>query len=244
MSPSKIAAFTNCPRQFFYRHLLRLPSPDTVQVAAGIVAHSVFEQVMRAPACGRRLDAALALVESETHRPGNRRRWAHLDLSEVGRLAAAAVRGWFRLEDPAALAPRGVELRLSCEVPDGPTLVGVVDRLDVEDGDAVIVDYKTGRPPDPRFDRRVFDGVKAYAFLVREKFGLRPSRARLLYVTADPSEAVLEIPLTPRVCDAAARRAASVWRALVRAADRADFPPKPGPLCGHCPYTDVCPAQP
>ena len=67
---------------------------------------------------------------------------------EAGRL----VERWFELEDPTRLEPADRELYVETEV-DGLTLRGYIDRLDIAPtGQVRIVDYKTGRSPNERFE--------------------------------------------------------------------------------------------
>ena len=47
LSPSSILTYRNCPRQFFYRYVLRLPTKASIHLTKGTVVHSVFEDLFK-----------------------------------------------------------------------------------------------------------------------------------------------------------------------------------------------------
>jgi putative RecB family exonuclease len=153
--------------------------------------------------------------------------------------AATLVRNYFRLEDPTAITPIGLELML--DAPLGSTKVrGIIDRLELDaDGNLVVTDYKSGRAPNERFERGRLDGVHIYSLLCERNFGVRPARVRLLYL-ADP----LEISTSPseqstRGCET---KLSAVWTAVERACERDNFKPRPSKLCDYCSFKAFCPA--
>ena len=92
---------------------------------------------------------------------------------------------YFRLEDPTAITPIGIELKLEVEV-GGVRLRGIIDRLELDaDGELVVTDYKTGRAPGERQEQQRLAGVAFYSLLCERLFGRRPARVQLLYL-ADP----------------------------------------------------------
>src|SRR5947208_13758700 len=75
------------------------------------------------------------------------------------------------------------ELMLECELPSGVRLRGIVDRLDVApDGALRVVDYKTGRAPDERFEARALFQMKFYALVLWRTAPVIPRVSRRLYL--------------------------------------------------------------
>jgi putative RecB family exonuclease len=142
------------------------------------------------------------------------------------------------MEDPTTVRPIGLELHLSAQV-GALTLRGIIDRLELRDGELVVSDYKTGRPPSSNWEGRSLDGVNFYALLCQEVFGRLPVAVRLLYVSTGE---IIEMRPTARSAQFVATRTAAVWKAVERACLTGDFQPRPSALCASCAYQRWCPA--
>jgi len=120
------------------------------------------------------------------------------------------------------------------------TTLDEVDRLDLtEDGELVVIDYKTGRAPSQAYEQSKLVGVHIYAMLCEELLGRRPVRVELLHlreptvITAEPSDQAIR---------GNRQRTVAVWSAIERACRDEDFRPKTGPLCKYCHFQSFCPA--
>jgi len=245
LSPSKVAAFTNCPLAFRYSQIEHLPEPPSPPAVKGTLVHAALEGLFWHHAPGARTPAA---AHAELTRC-----WDDLQRDEeyaelaLGRDDAEAfladagtlVDNYFRLEDPNEARAVGIELGVETVV-DGMRLRGIIDRLDVTpEGDLIVVDYKTGRAPSERFERGSMGGVQTYALLCESLLGRAPAEVRLLYlrqpvaISAVPSEQSIR---------GQRRRAVAVWSAIERACDAEDFRPHVGPLCNYCHFKTSCPA--
>jgi putative RecB family exonuclease len=152
--------------------------------------------------------------------------------------ARQLIGNYFRLEDPDRVRAVGVELGLEAEL-GGTRLRGIIDRLDVTDGGGlVVIDYKTGRAPAPRFEHGRLSGVHIYALLCERVLGRTPDEVRLLYLR-DP--VVISATPTEQSVRGQGRRAQAVWTAIERACSTGDFRPRPSPLCRSCNFQPLCP---
>jgi putative RecB family exonuclease len=61
-----------------------------------------------------------------------------------------------------------------------------------------------------------------------------------LYYLSKP-EAIIATPTEQSVAGVG-RRADALWTAILRACEREDFRPHPGPLCDYCTFKPYCPA--
>jgi putative RecB family exonuclease len=132
----------------------------------------------------------------------------------------------------------GVELGVEAELAH-LRLRGIIDRLDVtDDGELVVVDYKSGRAPGPHQERGRLTGVHLYALLCEQMLGRRPVAVRLLYLRTP-----LELTAIPTVqtIEGQRRRTVAVWKAIEQAFSRQDFRPKASALCNYCSYQAYCP---
>jgi putative RecB family exonuclease len=146
---------------------------------------------------------------------------------------------YFRLEDPTAVTPIGIELRLSAQLGD-LELRGIIDRLELDaDGGLVVTDYKTGAAPRQQYEQGRLGGVHFYSFLCEELFGVRPSKVQLLYL-ADPVAIIAEP--SDQASRGLRRKLTAVWTAIERSCEREDFRPRPSKLCDWCAFQQHCPA--
>jgi putative RecB family exonuclease len=245
LSPSKVVAFTNCPLAFRYSQIEHRPEPPSPHAVKGTLVHAALEGLFWHHPAGERTPAA---AQAELNRCWeelqNDEEYGELELGEAEAHAFLADAGtlvdnYFRLEDPNAVRAVGIELGVETVV-DGMRLRGIIDRLDLnDDGDLIVVDYKTGRAPSERFERGSMGGVQTYALLCESLLGRAPAEVRLLYlrqpvaISSAPSEQTIR---------GQRRRAVAVWSAIARACDAEDFRPHVGPLCNHCHFKTSCPA--
>ncbi|MFL6240507.1 MAG: RecB family exonuclease [Actinomycetes bacterium] len=249
LSPSRAADFMHCPLLYRFRTIDRLPEPPDAMATRGTVVHAVLERLFDLAPEERTLEAAAALIQPE---------WDALLAAEpelAGLFAAdqgQALDAWlasaedllatyFDLEDPTRLRQAERELTVECELPSGVRLRGIVDRLDVApDGALRVVDYKTGRAPDERFEARALFQMKFYALVLWRTRGVIPRVLQLLYLG---NREVLRYAPDEADLRATERKVQALWAAITQAEQRHDFRASPGRLCDWCSFHAQCPAQ-
>lgn len=244
LSPSKVSSFTDCGLAFRFSAIDHLPEPPSVAATRGTLVHAALERLFclepserthaRSLLC---LDAAAAELRADPEYTG-----LELDAAAEATFlseASALLEKYFRLEDPTAITPIGIELKLEVEV-GGVRLRGIIDRLELDaDGELVVTDYKTGRAPGERQEQQRLAGVAFYSLLCERLFGRRPAKVQLLYL-ADPV-AIISVP-TDRSTRGVERKLAAVWKAVEAACERENFRPKPSRLCDWCGFKAYCPS--
>ena len=243
LSPSKVAAFKDCALAFRFSVIDRLPEPPSPWAAKGTLVHRALELLHCEPPAARTVDRALAFLDQA---------WAELrfhpelvdlalsddEAAEFVDDARGLVGRYFELEDPTRVQAIGLELLLEAQVGD-LRLRGIIDRLDLVDGELVVTDYKTGKVPGVQHEQNRLGGVHFYAFLCERFFGRRPARIQLLYlseplaIVAEPSDQSIRGLET---------RVGAIWTAVEKACEHDDFRPKPSRLCEWCAYQAYCPA--
>ncbi|MFI5717187.1 RecB family exonuclease [Nocardia sp. NPDC051750] len=246
LSPSRAADFKQCPLKYRLRAIDRIPEPPTRQAVRGTVVHAVLEDLYALPAAERDPERAMTLAEPAWSRvlaaePGAAR-LVDDDGGLDGFLAEvrALVRTYYRLEDPRRFDPESCETRLEVELADGAPLRGFVDRIDVAPtGELRVVDYKTGRAPDPTRETRALFQLKFYALMLLRTRAVVPAQLRLVYL----ADAQL-LTYTPEEQELLRfeRTLMALWEAVRTAGSTGDFPPNPGWLCDYCAYKSLCPA--
>ncbi|MHB1087468.1 MAG: RecB family exonuclease [Acidimicrobiales bacterium] len=243
LSPSRLADFQACPRRYQHASIERIPQPATYATAKGRFVHFVFENLYLLPAHERTIErtrefvtpAIDAILDEQVR---NDIKLDEAMLSKMMSETHQIINAYFEMEDPRAVSSEGVELRLGVTVNDTP-LFGILDRLDRdEDGNLVIVDYKTGALPNRNYDSQTFANAELYAVLCQAKLGETPSKIRLLYVSH--GEAV-ERNVTEVVIRARSSAAATAWKKIQRYYDDGDFPATPSTnSCRFCAFKDIC----
>ncbi|WP_097318694.1 RecB family exonuclease [Paractinoplanes atraurantiacus] len=248
-TPSKLGAFTDCPRRYKYAYVER-PAPPKgppwAHNSLGASVHTALKNWYGLPV-GRRDPGVLpTLLKSTWVREGYR------DVDQE-RAAYRAALGWLETYvsglDPDD-EPLGVERTVAAKTAV-LALNGRADRIDSRPGpsgpEAVIVDYKTGRTGTDADDARGSMALALYAFAAQRVFRRPSYRVELHHL---PTGTVAAHEHTEESLSRQVRRAEDTARDIMAAekavADGADpdaeFPTNPGPLCGWCDFRKVCPA--
>jgi putative RecB family exonuclease len=244
LSPSKVASFKDCALAFRFSAIDRLPEPPSPWATKGTLVHRALELLFCEEPARRTLDVALGCLARARAESADDPEFVGLELDDEADAAVLAeaeghVRRYFRLEDPRAVRPIGLELRLEATL-GSLRLRGIIDRLDLDDdGELVVTDYKTGRVPGVNYEQGRLGGVHFYAFLCEQMLGRRPSRVQLLYL--QEPVAIIATP-TEQSIRGLRQRTEAIWQAVERACIREDFRPRPSRLCDYCNFQAYCPA--
>ena len=143
LSYSAIAAYRDCPRQYWYRYEQRLPAVQSAEAVQGVVLHEVLRRAGEARRRNEKVTAALLSslhdeVWSATAFPDSRR-------APTFRRNGAAQLEAYRKGGGFEAMPEFLEQPFTVDA-DGWRLRGVIDRVDRTESGWRILDYKTGRP--------------------------------------------------------------------------------------------------
>lgn len=244
LSPSKVSSFTDCALAFRFSAIDRLPEPPSVAATRGTLVHAALERLFMLEPAERTVAVAHQCLAEASEALRDDPEFTGLGLDATAQATFLAEAGvlvdkYFRLEDPTAITPIGIELKLEVELA-GIRLRGIIDRLELDpNGDLVVTDYKTGRAPGEKQEQQRLSGVAFYSLLCERLFGRRPAKVQLLYL-ADPV-AIISTP-TDRSTRGVERKLAAVWTAVERACEREDFRPNPSRLCDWCAFKAYCPS--
>jgi putative RecB family exonuclease len=247
-TPSKLAAYEDCPRRYRYTYVDRpVPpkGPPWAHNSLGASVHTALKNWYAVPA-GERVPAALpTLLRGTWVREGYR------DLEQERRTYRRAV-AWLESYVPildGADEPLGVE-RVVATKTAVLAFNGRADRIDSRPGpsgpEAAIVDYKTGRHGLDADDARGSQALALYAYAAQRVFR-RPCRRVELHHLPTGTVAVhehTEESLARQVARAedTARDIVAAERAVAAGADPDEtFPTTPSARCGWCDFRRICP---
>jgi len=243
-TPSKLGTFVDCPRRYRYSYVDR-PTPPKgppwAHNSLGASVHTALKNWYVLPADRRNPVALAGLLRPTWVREGYR------DVDQE-RAAYQTAQGW--LESYAASVdpgdePLGVE-RVVATKTSVLAFNGRADRIDGRDGEAVIVDYKTGRTGLDADDARGSQALALYAWAAQRVFRRPCHRVELHHL---PTGTVAAHEHTEESLARQVRRAEETAGDIL-AAERAvaggadpdeEFPTNPGSLCGWCDFRKVCP---
>jgi putative RecB family exonuclease len=241
LSPSSAGTFSQCARRWKFRYVDGLADPPGVSALAGTFAHRVLELLMEHDSEERTIERARELARDVWPEISSDEDFGALELTEDESKAFRwqswlAIEGLWTLEDPTEVDVCATEQRLDTTVGNVP-FRGIVDRLDSTHDGLVVSDYKSGRAPSPRFSADRLTQVILYAAAIEASRGVRPARARLLYL----AQKVIDVEVTDKRIDDAVTELEAIWSQINRSLADEVFEPTTGPLCAWCPYAQLCP---
>ena len=239
-SPSAASPYDKCPRRWRYRYIEKLPDPPGEAALIGTFAHRVLELLCREDPSLRTVEQARDLAREVWSSVSAQKDYRALNLQPKAEhifrwKSWTAIEGLWDLEDPAEVKVRSTEQHLSAEIAGVP-FRGIVDRMDNVDAGLAITDYKSGKPPRPDRRHEALSQVLLYAAAVEADSGERPVQVRLLYL----GQEAIEENVTNDNLDEATGGLALSWTNLGKDCSTGQFEVRPGPLCGWCPYVDIC----
>jgi ATP-dependent DNA helicase UvrD/PcrA len=228
LSYSSISAYRDCPRQYWYRHVQRLPAVQSAEAVQGVIMHETLRRAGEARRIGadvtaQKLQSLHHEVRGEIAFPDARRE-ATFERNGAAQLEA------FRKQGGLDARPDYLEQPFTAAV-DGWTLNGVIDRIDRTSDSWRIIDYKSGRP----LGRRPRDlQVALYALGAESALKLDPVELEVVYLASGES---VRVEPTRRLLSEAVRQGSEVADG-VRAGR---FEARPDRRrCRLCPYRLAC----
>lgn len=245
ISPSGISTYRQCPLKFYFAKIARLPDPSGEAALVGTFVHSVLADLLGRESEDRDVEAARAIASAKW--PQFKDEIAELGLDESGasafkRSSWAKIAGYFELEDPRGVVAVAIEQAYRCEIggESGGAVYGILDRLDERDDGVVVVDYKTGKVPKPRYRQSTLDQLRIYAALVSVESDVTPVACSLYYLGAGE---ILTEEVTEETLVHVAELVSDTWSAIRSDMAERAFVAKPGPLCPWCSFSAICPAR-
>ncbi len=234
LSFSRIDTYGTCPRMFRYRYIDRLPGKPAPALSFGTSIHEALE---------RFYDRKLPEEPTEDELVGFLYdAWDSSGFREVDRDEQArwyrqgqqVLRRYHRRVTGAYQLPVATEAWF--ELPfDTAVVVGSIDRVDDDDGELRVVDYKTNKRVKDRDRVKRSLQLSIYALACEHLYGQLPATVALDFVVAGR-----EIVVDVAELDLDAARTAI--RETAAAVQAEAFEPTPMRLCDWCDYQPACPA--
>ncbi|MBM3718182.1 MAG: PD-(D/E)XK nuclease family protein [Actinobacteria bacterium] len=249
LSPSSIRTFSDCPQKWKLAYVDKIKEPPKWHLHLGNFVHEVLEHLYKLPADQRTVETVRTVAKERWEANGWETKVGGLaemkgPISQFKHEAFDAITNLWAIENPTETTIDDMERRVKVAV-DGVAMSGIIDRLQIESGTAVISDYKTGKIPDPKFpensEANKFFQLLAYALMLESLDGTETSRVELLYLN---HKARHPLDVTPARLAVARGKIVETREAIDSSAAVEDFHCNVTKLCDWCHYkgTGDCPA--
>ena len=142
------------------------------------------------------------------------------------------------IEDPTSFEPLERERWVRGSIND-LNLRGILDRMDRnQNGDLIIVDYKSGKAPMAKYKEPRFFALKLYALLIKEELGEMPVELKLIYLK---NSTIHTLKITEEDLSNAKNEILEIWENIKKAYEENEFPAIKNTLCDWCYYKPICP---
>jgi len=243
LSPSGTSTFQNCPLQFRFQNIQKLPQPPGAAAVKGNVVHRALELLFQLEAPLRTNAAAhdfLATAKTEFE-PTYDITGLNLTADQASKFWAdcsTLVDSYLRMEDPTTIQSIDTEMWVTAPL-NKVALRGIIDRIERDaNGGLIISDYKTGKAPrDIDVEGKMMQ-LQMYAYMLREMRGELPTTLQLLYIkdgvrhTRTPTEQSMRFVHT---------RTTALFNAIEKSCTTNFFPTKKSGLCNFCSFKPWCP---
>lgn len=247
---SQVEAFSNCPLQYKYNFILKIPVEDKVNFIFGRLMHNVLRDFLAFSLAKNGIQPGLFgdIDEKKNKKPalkdliklydahwvndGYRSQKERQEYKEKGKKILQTF--FENLERDGWPEVMFIEKSFSVKIGES-SLRGAIDRIDrLADGTVEIIDYKTGAPKD-KLDFDTKKQLMLYQIAVEEVFGLKVSSLAFYYL-----ENGTKLSFVAKQADIEKLQANIIEQ--INEIKKCQFNPKPGFLCAYCDFKSICEA--
>jgi len=232
LSYSDIESFGTCPLQFYYRKMLRMPSPVGAQMIFGNIMHSTLE------------NAGKEMVNDKVFTADDLKTkfdfaWNKVTLDDPDQKERLKIKAETQLDNfivmQSSLSGKPVEMEKTFKIElSDIILTGKIDRIDKTESGYEIIDYKTGKRDDKKLKNDY--QLPIYSLACKSLYDQYPKR--LMYMFLNEEE--------PYIMNFDDDGIDQIIENILQKADdikKSDFTATPGFHCGFCGYKGMCPAR-
>ena len=242
LSPSSIATFQQCPLKYKYSRIDKLTEPPTEATLRGNFVHSILEELYRLPQSDRTVLVAKQLAKQIWDEQYEELVTPYVRGDDALRsfrwTSWWCVENLFKMEEPSSIDFDGLETELNGSI-DGVSIKGFIDRWRRTDDGIVIGDYKTGKPPSPRFADDKHFQLALYACVLELQIGETVSKTELLFIR---DSVRFEKQVTNIERENVRNTVVTVRKEIEQRCSDGYFEPRRMRLCDWCSYKTICPA--
>jgi len=232
-SASALQTFDNCPMQYKFSYVLRVPTARKTFFNLGGAVHQVIENLTRQELEGvpPTKETALAMLEQFWSSDAYASRKKEREDKERAEKMIDAYLAWQAHNENHVI---NVEMKFTFNLNDR-IVKGFIDRVEqTPEGNYVVIDFKTGYQSETKNSIKENIQMNVYCLAILEKFGALPHRASLFYVKHE--KMVDYIPDSEQIENQKMRLTSMIDSVL-----QERFPGNPTyQMCRFCDYVALC----
>ncbi len=244
LSPSRASQFKTCPQQFKFANVDKLKEPTNEVQAKGTAVHQALEDLFELPKEDRDTEKLHNLFRAAWTKVRRTDEYHNLFSSvdeerEWGVDGLKLLNNYMSMEDPKSFDPLERERWVRGTIED-LNLRGILDRMDRnQNGELIIVDYKSGKAPTEKYKEPRFFALKLYALLIRDELGITPIELKLIYLK---NSTIHTLKVDNKMLDEVKIEILDIWSDIKLAFEENNFPATKNALCKNwCYYKPICP---
>ena len=244
LSPSRASQFKTCPQQFKFANVDKLKEPTNEVQAKGTAVHQALEDLFELPKEDRDTEKLHKLFRTAWTKVRRTDEYHSLFSSvdeerEWGVDGLKLLNNYMSMEDPKSFDPLERERWVRGTIED-LNLRGILDRMDRnQNGELIIVDYKSGKAPAEKYKEPRFFALKLYALLIRDELGITPTELKLIYLK---NSTIHTLKVDNKMLDEVKIEILDIWSDIKLAFEENNFPATKNALCENwCYYKPICP---
>jgi len=256
-SYTQLAAFSNCPYQYRFAHILKVPRRSKYTFSFGQTMHLTMQRLFMLINEKKGLGQGSLFKEAGAKDSKEKINISFDEILEIykeswiddwydspeqkgeyRKKGSESLKNYFELYKknwPAAISlEQGINLKIG-----GYRIFGKIDRIDDLGGGSIqIVDYKTGQPKtQDKISKEDKEQLLIYQLGVKQALDKKISNLQFYYLN---NNSEVNFVGSKDDLEEIEEKIIKRIRAIEEAAANNDFPAKPGPLCRYCDFFNIC----
>ena len=224
---SQIKAFENCPLQYKFAHILKIPLKGKAVFSYGKAMHNtLFEFVKKNTERKLNFKELLQIYQNNWIDNWYDSQKQREEYFEAGKRALKLFYDDFsKVKNP--ILEKSFKLKIN-----GETFIGRIDRIDKTKEGIEIIDYKTGKSKE-KLTLKDKEQLLIYQIAAKEVFGLKPEKLSYYYL-----EKGVRVSFLGSDKEIKKQKEKIIFQ--IKNIKKSDFLPKPGWQCKTCDFKDIC----
>jgi len=232
---TQFKAFENCPLQYKFAHILKIPVRGKATFSYGKTMHNtLFEFVRRAIKAKLSFKDLLKIYNQKWIDEWYDNQEQKEKYYQLGKQTLKNFYNDFLKTKPSILFIEGkpaLEQSFNLKI-NGNTVIGKIDRIDKKGGEIELIDYKTGTQKE-KINSKEKEQLLIYQIAAEEVFGLKPQK--LTYYYLDTGK---RLSFLGKEKDKEKQRQKIISQ--IAKIKNSDFSATPGWQCKFCDFKDIC----